>query len=140
MRILPKLICLLGLFLPMALCAADAVTVTDHSIVGFKNAGEAKPKTIIIKLEVEYVLTSKPKAVLLFVIDRDAEMNFVLADQKEVMGEKKKRKIEVVARLENFSRDTLRGILILQDPDTAVGSAPLAKTGISLDVKKFKNG
>lgn len=73
------------------------------------------------------------------VVDRDAEMNFVVVDQKEVFGSKKKQSIDLSFRLEKFARDLARGIVLLEDPEAPAGTKPLAMTGLSLDVKKFKS-
>ncbi len=126
---------------PMYAIAADAIAVIDHSIVGFKSSpGISGFDIIVIKLEVEYSLTSKPKAVLRFVVDRDAEMSFATVDQKDVAGEKKKKKAEVTVRLTKYARDTLHGIVMLQDPDAPAGATPIVMTGLSLDMKKIKSG
>jgi len=119
--------------------APDSVKVIDHSVAGFKSVPSLRhPDTFLITLEVEYALTSKPKAVLKLALDHDKEMDFAIVDQKDVTADRKKRKIELKARLEKFTRDMLRGVVVLQDPDAAAGAPPLAMNGVSLKMKKFR--
>jgi hypothetical protein len=120
--------------------ASDSVAVTDHTIVGFGTRVDHTPRAIHLTLEVECLLVSKPAAVLRFAIDRDAEMKFTVVKEEPVTGGKKKQRIKVSVYVEGFSRDTLRGIVLLTDPAAGADAKPLAATGISLDVKKFKNG
>lgn len=131
-------LCFLVWLAPVLAMGADTIEVSDHQVIGIAPAIGQKVETIIVKLAVRYSLTSKSRATIKLVVDRDAEMTFVMVDQKEVSMSKKKKSIDLVFRLEKFPRDLARGIVLIQDPNAPEGTKPLAMTGLSLEVKKFK--
>jgi hypothetical protein len=128
-----------GLLLPIA-AQADSVAVTDHSVVGLRSRPGMKAHDVfIITLEVEYALSTKPKGVLRLAVDKDAEMSFSPVDEKEILANKRKRRLQLTARLEGFTRDTLRGIVLIQDAGAPANAPPLAMTGVSLELRKFRD-
>lgn len=114
--------------------AKDSLAISPHSAVRARtSAGASIPDQIALNLEVHYLLASDPAGVVSLALDEDNDLQFSTFDSEKVgVGQ---GSVNLKAAVRMIQRPVLHCLVILKKKGAKPSDAPLASTGLTIDVK-----
>ena len=112
----------------------NSLAITTHSSVAARTSpGASMPDKIAMNIEIEYVLTSESEGVVVLALDDGKDMEFSTFDSSKVSGGRGTVNLKGAARM--IQRPVLHCLVILKKKGATSTDAPLAMTGMTIDIK-----